>query len=290
MRNFSRMRRASGHSVNVSCFYDSIDAEDDFNQKFEVVSRDTHGDAYALIEKRDGGKPDSSEVFEVIDYDKYGESFDDEFETSYKYVANNWWPKQIIPIISNVCSLDEVSGACLEPDEQPFASWGDFEVWMKDQDEYGDPDYDWLWNILPAKAMEAVYDEAKKNIVIVDYEYIFHEINIWRGEDFSDIGLSLKPGWTYYKSHGYSQGDACIVLCSTASDTSEIDHTLWDAPIYCRIEIDGQEIYADSEMKNRYFYDKDEIIGIVKRIMGDAYDDEMDAELQKKVAEYPQYS
>lgn len=278
------------HDVNVSCFYDTIISQDDFNETFEVIHRDHRMDASVLIIKYDGTVPEPSDVLEVNDYDAYGESFDEEYGTDYHYIVNNWWPKDIVPIISKVCSLQDISVSCLDlAEDEPFTDWDEFEKWIKEQDEYSNSDYDWLWELLPEIAKTTVYEVAKKEVPIIDFKYILDEINFWNNQDFSDIGLLLKPGWKYYKSHGYSQGDACVVICKDGDSETALDHIIWDAPIYCRVVIDGNEIYVDSKMEDVYSYDKKEVINIVKNHLGTDYDDDINAQLMEKVPENPQY-
>ncbi|AGH32107.1 hypothetical protein VPHG_00040 [Vibrio phage 11895-B1] len=42
----------------------------------------------------------------------------------------------------------------------------------------------------------------------------------------------------------------------------EIDHLLWDAPVYCRLEIDEDEFNFDEHMEDLYTYDKGNMIKI----------------------------
>ena len=276
------------HDISVDCYYDSISAEEIFKDCFQALAYDRDG-ASVLLYKEDGQEREADDVLEISDYEKYGESFDEEYKTSYRSIANDLWPDDIIAIVKNVCTLDEVSDACVYDGEDWFMNWGEFEEWIKNQDEYGWNSYDWLWELLPAKASEAVFEEMKKNVHVIDFKYILDEINFWRGGDFEDVGLRLKPGWTWYKSRGYSQGDACIVICTTGLNESDVDHWIWDLPIYCRVEIDGEEMYPDSEMANSYSYDKNEILSIVKNHMGDSYDEDMDRQLNEMVPEEPEY-
>lgn len=88
---------------------------------------------------------------------------------------------------------------------------------------------------------------------------------------------NFKQKYIIVTSRGYSQGDYSEVIIpesiiSEFKDQTletignylqdEIDHLLWDAPIYCRLEIDGNEFYFDDKIEDVYSYDKDAMIEI----------------------------
>lgn len=87
------------------------------------------------------------------------------------------------------------------------------------------------------------------------------------------------PKFVTIESRGYSQGDYSEIIIpekvvNEFSDQtletiggflqSEIDHLLWDAPIYCRLDIDGEEFYFDEYLTDSYDYDKDQMLAIFK--------------------------
>jgi len=68
-------------------------------------------------------------------------------------------------------------------------------------------------------------------------------------------------------TRGYSQGDyAEVIVPDDGNNYSvEIGHYFWDAPIYARVTVDGEEYYIDENMECRYEWDKDEAIAIVQK-------------------------
>lgn len=89
----------------------------------------------------------------------------------------------------------------------------------------------------------------------------------------------FKSNFDIVISRGYSQGDYKEVIVphklweclgvkrpKNVQDSlgSHIDHLLWDAPIYCRLTVNGEEYYIDQYLKDLYLWDKSEVIEIVK--------------------------
>jgi phage pi2 protein 07 len=94
------------------------------------------------------------------------------------------------------------------------------------------------------------------------------------------------PNYQTLVSRGYCQGDYSEIIftkellqkmrdqltaCKAMNDQQiaeyfqyDIDHLLWDSPLYARLDIDGGEFYFDDFQKDRYTYDKDEILNYVK--------------------------
>lgn len=97
---------------------------------------------------------------------------------------------------------------------------------------------------------------------------------------------NAKPTFTTLTSRGYSQGDYIEIILTkdiieyyvssfeelkTAEQVAEflqstIDHLLWDAPIYARLEIEtdqgDNEFYFDEYLTDYYNYDKDQLLQI----------------------------
>jgi hypothetical protein len=74
-------------------------------------------------------------------------------------------------------------------------------------------------------------------------------------------------------SRGYSQGDAVLVKFHGEVLKKEpwltkaaIDHTLWDAPFYCRLVVNGVEYEANDHISDQYNYDAAEIESILKTL------------------------
>ena len=79
--------------------------------------------------------------------------------------------------------------------------------------------------------------------------------------DFLDKYFELD--FVIYQTRGYSQGDAATILIDRKTWHEHIenwiDRLFWDAPIYARLEINGEEIYLDEDI-DRYDYSKDAIM------------------------------
>lgn len=115
--------------------------------------------------------------------------------------------------------------------------------------------------------------------------------------------------YTEYETRGYSQGDYAQVIFSnkfkqywkketnkdfTLSDfEGMIDNLFWNAPIYARIEIDGEEYYLDELLQDQYEYDKDKMIADFIRVYGEKFNaDNLQIVvdfLTDNLPEYPDY-
>ena len=77
-------------------------------------------------------------------------------------------------------------------------------------------------------------------------------------------GLKIKTGFELYNTRGYSQGDSCDVLIKSTDNKEYIDRIFWDAPIYCRVEIDGKDFYFDEiDGADSYDWSKEKMINYV---------------------------
>lgn len=110
-------------------------------------------------------------------------------------------------------------------------------------------------------------------------------------------------------SIGYSQGDYSKVYIpnsviefyegqtvETISDylSDHIDNLIWNAPVYCKLFVNGDEIYLDELMYSEYDYDKDTLISKLKE--SDLLSDLSEANrvyvlewLDDNLPEYPDY-
>ena len=99
----------------------------------------------------------------------------------------------------------------------------------------------------------------------------------------------FKANFDIVVSIGYCQGDYrevivphkfwdCIgvkkPLDIQANPGAYIDNLLWDCPIYCRFEVNGEEFYIDQELKNSYNWDKSEALEIAQRLIKDSFTSE----------------
>lgn len=292
-RRIAADAKRDGHVVSVSCYWDGYEAQSLYQEDVQSLADDRDGDAMVFI-KSGGSDVFPEELFEITDYEKYSKAFYWDDGTDFHEIINNLWAAAIVPIILSACTLDDASKACLEAGEEPFADKDAFIKWVEDQDEYNDNNYDWLFGKFPEKVKDAVENAvenyAKKEMGMVGFQAIFDNISFWRHqEDFEDVGLSLRSGYKWFKSRGYNQGDAKIVICKSDGDEDSINHMLWDCPLHCVVSIDDKEMDIGSEMEDAYDYDVEEIVKIVRDDMGDEYDDEIDELLRDALPENPEY-
>lgn len=112
-------------------------------------------------------------------------------------------------------------------------------------------------------------------------------------------------------SRGYSQGDytqvvfskECIAYLQKETGKTwdqlvdglqtEIDHLLWDQPLYARLTVnDNDEIYLDELLKDIYSYDKDDLLSEFKRVYSGKLDsfDEVYQYLSENLPDQPEYT
>ncbi|CAM3561441.1 hypothetical protein [Parendozoicomonas haliclonae] len=99
------------------------------------------------------------------------------------------------------------------------------------------------------------------------------------------------PLWHTHHSTGYSQGDHAEVIIppevlveiqgenglGIKATGDHIDKLIWNAPLYCRVTVDEDELDVASEIEDVYDYDPDTLIDTLSDLMdgaGDKYTDE----------------
>lgn len=163
-------------------------------------------------------------------------------------------------------------------------------------DEYGFGDVDWRDTFMDElERAESVEDFAKQ------------------GDSMSDFLPSelVIPQYEVKASTGYCQGDYALVLVPVnvtegGASLDFIDNLIWDAPVYCRIEITDSrahdedptggheigtwELYADEYLTNRYAWDTEEIMQGLRRETchhGEPIPEEALAQVEDMLPEYP---
>ena len=127
-------------------------------------------------------------------------------------------------------------------------------------------------------------------------------------DDF--LTANFEPLYYVLESRGYSQGDYAEVIltkeyiayitkeCGKALDQllpalkDEIDHLLWDCPVYARLIInETDEVYLDELLKDPYSYDKDDLLSQFKRVYSGKLDqfDEVYQYLSENLPDNPDY-
>ena len=260
---------ADENNIDVLCFYDLNASQIDVKECFDFYGKRE----YTLAVEK-GLK--SEDVFKVYDVASLVESYDswvDHREESYNVLPF----EKIKEIIKKTGNLEEINKNCEENfDYTDFENIDEFLESIEGYD--GD-------TVIPLLNFESVYEIVEESR---PYHYIpsFDKI---ADNNYEDIGLQLKEGYESYVSRGYSQGDRLDVIYKTGSFTKiMIDHILWDAPVSCIITINNNDYYIDEEFKDRYDYDKDEVLEICQKIIPnfDQYYDEV----EELLPDYPKYS
>lgn len=113
------------------------------------------------------------------------------------------------------------------------------------------------------------------------YEPDYHEFII----------RNFEPKFKIVSSRGYCQGDYAevIYILDEVGDTEELDfdNELWNTPVYCRLTVNDEEFYIDSEMKDQYEYDEDEIARIIIKLIRGSGIEETELAISEALALIP---
>lgn len=122
------------------------------------------------------------------------------------------------------------------------------------------------------------------------------------------LSKHFEPDYFEVVTRGYSQGDYArviipnSVLTECGMDITEdnadkfepdIHHLFWDAPLYCRITLDGDEHDLTEYLPNLYDYDKEDFIKLIDEKLLKTYPKPMQRYikrfLEENLPEYPEY-
>ena len=275
------------HDIDISCFYDNGIAQEDFSENFKTLDDSDHYGHHLLAYGFDPDECDLDDVFEITDYGEFADYFGSEYD--YHQYVDDIDAGTIAEKVIEVVPIEQLSSLFMEDFEgkNDFADW--IEERSEEEENEGGGKYEWLMDLLPDAAAEAIENEAK---LMVDFP---PRAEMWNAVSDDEGGIELKDGWTSLYTTGYSKGDYAIVFgksedIGAAGMKKAIEHLLWDSPVYCRIEVDGEEYYVDSEMEDNYDYDKSEVIEIMKRLMGEKWDDSIEEYLEDNLPDQPEYS
>lgn len=99
-------------------------------------------------------------------------------------------------------------------------------------------------------------------------------------ESYELYSKHLSPKFEVVEIRGYSQGDYAEIIVPDHFWTDAgiekpavvqayfedmFTNLFCDAPIYCRLDIDGIEFYFDEYIQDRYHYDKEELLAIAEK-------------------------
>ena len=135
-----------------------------------------------------------------------------------------------------------------------YISWG----------EYSLDDFFFVQNTQEfRKAFEEDYHEiTDENMDDLVKNYSLDADFPWVEEKYPSIEVRGYSQWDYAKVY---YNPECLNERFWAKEFREyLHHLFYDAPVYCRLQIDGEELYFDEYMKNTYEYDKDDILHIAR--------------------------
>ena len=270
------------HNIEIHCFYDSGIAQDRFDECFTKLGEQGRGCPVFGYDLNDAVS--ENEVFEITNYDEFASTFGVDYD--YREFLNELTTDDVAVAIMKHFTPQVVSGICLADIQDA----GDLSNWIQENmDEYSDADDDWQYKwvfdlIGDGQALDECVEQAKSQVSLPGMSDLCEYV----GDD--NVGFDVKEAYGYEFVRGYSKGDMCVVIYKKddVDDTGFFQDYIYGAPVYCRIEVDDEDYYVDSEMKNDYQYDKDEVISIMKNLMGDKYDEEIDQYLQENLPEYPE--
>lgn len=114
------------------------------------------------------------------------------------------------------------------------------------------------------------YGKVYENIPRLELIEILRGIDVkqhyeWLADDNYFYEFKEKIQHDYFLSRGHCQGDVSIIIGIeplTQSQKTDINHTLWDTPVYLTIDIGGKT-FADL-LDDQYDYEKDTILEKLK--------------------------
>lgn len=133
--------------------------------------------------------------------------------------------------------------------------------------------------------------EENKSFSRLDKQSLQYLVEYYVEDDVSELFQEyLTPNYQILTSRGYCQGDYSEVIftkplidqmrseltaCKNMTDQQiaeyfqkDIDHLLWDSPLYARLTIDdSEEIYLDEAMTDLYTWDKEKALGYVNKTL-----------------------
>lgn len=177
----------------------------------------------------------------------------------------------------------------------------DFESIKKNDDKFfyiswGMYSMDWMHKVDDRdafiKEFNSDYHELDEN-ELKDLDFILVQYDLddsYAGviEKYPSFAIRWYSQWDYAKI--YYNPD-CLTDTFTEKSLKEYcEHTFYDAPLYCRLEIDWEEFCFEEYMKDSYDYDTDEIIQIAKDKIVHDKKDYIVQWLSENLPEHPEYN
>ena len=129
--------------------------------------------------------------------------------------------------------------------------------------------------------------ELKSEIMDASPEMILNAY--WRDGN----GLKIKKDFEIYETRGYCQRDFADVLIKSTDNKEYINHLFWDSPVYCCVEINGEQFFYDViEDVDFYDWDKEKMIDYVVNAVNvdDDKKEYIKQTLSDLLPDYPNYN
>lgn len=239
MNNFDKS--SSGVNLTLNCFHDTDRSRSDFEESFHILQHAGFRQHSVLVFNQFGNFDVSN--FEFTDLDNYAIT-----ALTVKEIFKAYYNSQYPTNIDNDLKASDLSDV---------------------KDLYFDLDCGSLRDLDQAGLLECI------------------ETLLYCEESFQEfLQDTFNKNYTVLESRGYSQGDYSEIILTkelindyienfeglkTADQVAEflqstIDHLIWDAPIYARLEIETeqeeQEFYFDEYLTDVYNYDKETLLKI----------------------------
>lgn len=254
MRRTNYDQSSSGLNLELRCSYDSCIAQMDFRDAIEVLDRGK--DTFLFV--------------------GWGSMKASDFERTYKLPQ----PKQLFKDYFKYTQEADISNCCLGQIKRVLG-------YLKDYDCTS------LREITSGDLLEAIKCDVRWADPVQEFLEEYYE------PEFFELSTS-----------GYCQGDYARVIIPKEvlieygheNPTQEIadsfqktiDHLFWDAPLYCRLDINDEVEFDFTEyMEDTYDYDKDQLLEIAEKHLLNQWPE--DAQkiirefLEDNLPEYPEY-
>ena len=284
------------HDIEIDCHYDKNYGFDELEGCFEFLDYDDNCDILFY-----GFKPDeypASETFKITDYKEFSKYFYIEHD-DYDDILNEIILDALVDKLISIVSLKELSSIFLED----FQGKSDLLDWINERNDeenkYSDNDwkYEWLVDMLPEEIGSKVFKEVSDRTIDAFFNGSDSLLKkAWVAIASNKGGIKLTDAFGSFQTYDCAIRGGCTVFTKSSilndPEEKEIMEGFLKGPIDCTITVDGEEYYLDNERLARdhlFSYDKDEIIEITKKEMGDQWDDSIREYLEKNLPETIEY-
>lgn len=121
--------------------------------------------------------------------------------------------------------------------------------------------------------------------LLADYCYDNDERRTWY--EFAEYNFTLSMEVV----RGYTQGDYAELYYVPGSEPNidYLEKVIYDAPAYCRLDVDGEDYFLDEGLTCSYDYKKEEIMGYAKNTLEHEKKDYIISWMEENLPDYPDY-